>query len=144
MMVGACAVGAPGVLIGPRQAEFGWDVADISAAFAVRLALFGLVGAFAAVLINHFGVRRIALGALGLIGIGVLGSFAMTGLWQLFLLWGLVVGTGTGLTAMVLGATVATRWFVARRGLVMGLLTASLAGGQLLFLPAFDRKSPRL
>src|SRR3546814_7283808 len=82
-------------------------------------------------LINHFGVRRIALVALGLIGIGVLGSFAMTGLWQLFLLWGLVVGTGTGLTAMVLGATVATRWFVARRGLVMGLLTASLAGGQL-------------
>src|SRR3546814_16097361 len=96
MMVGACAVGAPGVLIGPLQAEFGWDVADISAAFAVRLALFGLVGPFAAVLINHFGVRRIALVALGLIGIGGLGSFAMTGLWQLFLPWGLVVGTGTG------------------------------------------------
>src|SRR3546814_11364928 len=75
MMVGACAVGAPGVLIGPLQAEFGWDVADISAAFAVRLALFGLVGPFAAVLINHFGVRRIALVALGLIGVGVLGSF---------------------------------------------------------------------
>lgn len=137
MMVGACAVGAPGVLIGPLQAEFGWDVADISAAFAVRLALFGLVGPFAAMFINHFGVRRISLVALVLVGVGVVGSLAMTGLWQLFLLWGVVVGIGTGLTAMVLGATVATRWFVARRGLVMGLLTASLAGGQLIFLPAF-------
>src|SRR3546814_19403614 len=66
----------------------------------------------------------------------------MTGLWSLFLRWGLFVGTGTGLTAMVLGATVPTRWFVARRGLVMGLLTASLAGGQLLFLPAFPALSP--
>jgi len=99
MMVGACAVEAPGVLIGPLQAEFGWDLADISAAFAVRLALFGLVGPFAAVFINHFGVRCISLVALGLVGIGVAGSFAMTSLWQLFLLWGIVVGIGTGLTA---------------------------------------------
>lgn len=137
MMVGACAVGAPGVLIGPLQSEFGWDIADISAAFAVRLALFGLVGPFAAVLLNHFGVSRIAMVALALIGIGVIGSFAMTSLWQLFLLWGIVVGIGTGLTAMVLGATVATRWFVSRRGLVTGLLTASIAAGQLVFLPAF-------
>lgn len=137
MMVGASAVGAPGALIGPLQAEFGWDIADISAAFAVRLALFGLVGPFAAVFLNRFGVRAVATVALVLIGIGVIGSFAMTSLWQLFLLWGVVVGLGTGLTAMVMGATVATRWFVARRGLVMGLLTASVAAGQLVFLPAF-------
>ncbi|MEO4002058.1 MFS transporter [Mesorhizobium sp. CAU 1732] len=137
MMVGACAVGAPGVLIGPLQSEFGWDIADISAAFAVRLALFGLVGPFAAVLLIQFGVGRVAMVAMTLIGFGVIGSLFMTSLVELFLLWGVVVGLGTGLTAMVLGATVATRWFVARRGMVTGLLTASLAAGQLLFLPAF-------
>lgn len=137
MMVGACAVGAPGVLIGPLQAEFGWDLAEISAAFAVRLALFGLVGPFAAVFLNRFGIRRVAMVALVLIGAGVIGSLGMSRVWQLFLLWGVVVGLGTGLTAMVLGATVATRWFVARRGLVTGLLTASVAAGQLVFLPAF-------
>ncbi|KAE9709889.1 MFS transporter, partial [Escherichia coli] len=70
-----------------------------------------------------------------LIGAGIFGSFAMTELWQLTLLWGVVVGFGTGLTAMVLGATVATRWFATRRGLVVGLLTASTATGQLVFLP---------
>lgn len=137
MMVGACAVGAPGVLIVPLQQEFGWDLGQISAAFALRLALFGLVGPFAAVLLNRFGIRRVSLVALALIALGVIGSLGMTRVWQLFVLWGAVIGFGTGLTAMVLGATVATRWFDARRGLVMGLLTASLAAGQLVFLPAF-------
>ncbi|NYZ16425.1 MFS transporter [Azospirillum sp. RWY-5-1] len=135
MLVTAGAVGTPGVLIGPLQQEFGWSTSEISSAFAVRLVLFGLLGPFAAAFMNRFGVRPVAATALALIGAGVLGSFAMTTLWQLFLLWGVVVGFGTGLTAMVLGATVATRWFSARRGLVVGLLTASTATGQLVFLP---------
>ena len=59
----------------------------------------------------------------------------MTAPWQLVLLWGVVVGTGTGMTALVLGATVVNRWFAEQRGLVMGMLTASTATGQLLFLP---------
>lgn len=135
MLVTAGAVGAPGVLIDPLRAEFGWATADISSAFAIRLVLFGLMGPFAAAFLNRFGLRRVTAVALSLIAAGVLGSVFMTELWQLLLLWGLVVGIGTGLTAMVLGATVATRWFVARRGLVMGLLTASTATGQLVFLP---------
>ncbi|MGQ4274523.1 MFS transporter [Terrihabitans sp. B22-R8] len=136
MLVTAGAVGAPGVLIVPLQEEFGWANADISSALAVRLVLFGLMGPFAAAFMNRFGIRRVASVALILIASGVLGSFFMTRLWHLFLLWGVVVGFGTGLTAMVLGATVATRWFAQRRGLVMGGLTASTATGQLVFLPA--------
>ncbi|MCR6727658.1 MFS transporter [Agrobacterium fabrum] len=137
MMVGASAVGAPGVLIGPLQKEFGWSVADISAAFAIRFLLFGAVGPFAAAFLSRFGVKRVSAFALLLIAAGVVGSFTMTTLTELFLLWGVVVGLGTGFTAMVLGATVATRWFVAKRGLVVGLLSASVATGQVLFLPAF-------
>ncbi|WGD32228.1 MFS transporter [Ancylobacter sp. WKF20] len=135
MLVTAGAVGAPGVLMGPLSAEFGWDTADISSGFALRLVLFGLMGPFAAAFMNRFGLRRVATVALSLIAAGVLGSFYMSKLWHLFLLWGLVVGFGTGLTALVLGATVATRWFTQRRGLVIGLLTASTATGQLVFLP---------
>lgn len=137
MMVGASAVGAPGVLIGPLQREFGWSVAEISAAFAIRFLLFGAVGPFAAAFLGRFGVKRVSVFALLLIAAGVIGSLTMTTLTELFLLWGVVVGLGTGLTAMVLGATVATRWFVAKRGLVVGLLSASVATGQVLFLPAF-------
>ncbi|KYO49392.1 MFS transporter [Tistrella mobilis] len=135
MLVAAGAVGAPGVLLLPLQRDFGWQTSEISGAMAVRLLLFGLMGPFAAALINRFGVRRMVLASLSTVGGGLALSLAMTELWQLILLWGVVVGIGTGMIAMVLGATVATRWFVKRRGLVIGLLTASTATGQLVFMP---------
>ena len=135
MLVMAGAVGAPGVFIKPLESEFGWDTAEISSALAVRFALFGLVGPFAAAFMNHFGVRKVVLTALTLVASGMILSLFMTQFWQLVVLWGLVVGLGTGLTAMVLGATVATRWFSQRRGMAMGLLSASSATGQLVFMP---------
>jgi sugar phosphate permease len=94
-----------------------------------------LFGPFAAAFMNRFGVRSVIICAITLISTGLLASLVMTQLWQLIVLWGVVVGVGTGLTAMVLAATVATRWFNHRRGLVMGMLGASSATGQLVFLP---------
>lgn len=135
MLVTAGAVGAPGVFIGPLEREFGWRTDEISSAIAIRFALFGLMGPFAATFMNQFGVRRVVLVALGIIVFGLGASLFMGEVWQLVLLWGVVVGIGTGLMAIVLGATVAMRWFSGRRGLVLGLLTASSASGQLVFLP---------
>jgi len=135
MLVMAGAMGAPGVFIVPLQQEFGWSSAQISSALAVRFALYGLMGPFAAAFMNHFGLRRVVLVALAVVLGGLLGSMFMNRFWQLVLLWGVVVGVGTGLTAIVLGATVATRWFSKRRGLVVGLLSASTATGQLVFMP---------
>jgi MFS family permease len=144
MLVTAGAMGAPGVLIVPLEREFGWDNAQISAALALRLLLFGLFGPFAAAFMNRFGLRRVMISALALIAAGLIASLAMTQVWQLVLLWGLVVGVGSGLTAVVLGATVATRWFTKSRGLVIGLLTASSATGQLVFLPLIAQLTDRL
>jgi len=135
MLATAGAMGSAGVLIGPLEKEFGWTTAEISSALAIRLIFFGLLGPFAAAFMNRFGIRAVATTALAMIGGGVLLSFRMTELWQLMLIWGLVIGVGTGMTALVLGATIATRWFDKRRGLVVGLMTASNATGQLVFLP---------
>jgi MFS family permease len=135
MLVTAGAMGAPGVLIVPLEREFGWDTAQISSAVALRLLLFGLFGPFAAAFMNRYGLRRVMVASAALTAGGLLASLAMTQVWQLILLWGVVVGIGTGLAAVVLAATVATRWFAQRRGLVVGLLTASSATGQLVFLP---------
>ena len=135
-LVSAGAVGAPGVFIVPLQKEFGWSAAEISSALSIRFILFGLMAPFAAALMNRFGLRNVSLSALLIVVTSLVISLAMTKVWQLMLLWGVMVGIGTGMTALVLGATIATRWFVARRGLVIGIMTASVATGQLVFLPA--------
>ena len=134
-LVSAAAVGAPGVFIVPLQKEFGWSTAEISSAMSIRFVLFGLMAPFAAALMNRYGLRHITLIALLVVVVSLLLSLGMTQLWQLVALWGVAVGIGTGMTALVLGATVATRWFNERRGLVIGILTASAATGQLIFLP---------
>ncbi|HYE84957.1 MAG TPA: MFS transporter [Vicinamibacterales bacterium] len=124
----------PGLFMVPLESEFGWSRATISAAVAVNIALFGLIGPFAASVMDRWGLRRVVLGALALMASAVALSTQMSAEWQFFLLWGVVVGAGTGVTAMVLAAVIATRWFDARRGLVMGLLSAANATGQLIFL----------
>jgi sugar phosphate permease len=129
--------GSPGVLVVPLETEFGWSRATISFAIGINIFLYGLSGPFAAALMERFGLRRTMLAGLAAIGIGVLLTPGMDQTWQLVLLWGVIVGAGTGMIANVLAATVAVRWFVARRGLVTGVLTAAAAGGQLLFLPLF-------
>ena len=134
-LISAGAVGAPGVFIVPLQKEFGWSTAQISSALSIRFVLFGLMAPFAAALLNRYGLRNVTLAALLTVVSALVVSLAMTQVWQLMLLWGVVVGIGTGMTALVLGATVAARWFAARRGLVIGILTASAATGQLVFLP---------
>lgn len=125
----------PGVMVEPLHAEFGWSIGAISFALSVNLALFGLTAPFAAALMERFGVRRVVSGALVLVAVGSALTLFMTSVWQLVLLWGVVVGLGTGSMAMALVATVVGRWFVARRGLVSGVLTAATATGQLIFLP---------
>lgn len=125
----------PGVLIVPLEHEFGWSRTVVPAAVSISLLLYGLSGPFASALMDRFGVRRIMLFSLAFVAAGVGLTTVMRNSWQLDLLWGLIVGTGTGSMAMTLGAYVATRWFTERRGLVMGLFSASSATGQLVFLP---------
>src|ERR1700685_3297303 len=138
-IVTAAAMSTPGVLIVPLQQEFGWNTEQISSALALRLMLFGLFGPFAAAFMNRYGVRAVVVSAVILISAGYLASLVMTQVWRRVLVWAIVVGAGTGLTAMVLAVTVATRWFNARRGLVMGVFAASNATGQLVFLPLIAR-----
>ncbi|NUS95065.1 MAG: MFS transporter [Nocardia sp.] len=125
----------PSVMMTPLHHEFGWSHATIGAAMSVNMVLFGVTAPFAAALMDRFGVRPILTGALVLIAAGTGVGTVMTASWHLVLLWGVLVGLGTGAISMGFVATVSTRWFVARRGLVTGVLTAASATGQLVFLP---------
>ena len=135
LLAGAGIRATPSVLIVPLEEEFGWSRSTISLAISVNIFLYGLMGPFAGGLMQRLGIRRTTIGALTLLATGVALATQVTRPWQLVLVWGVVVGAGSGMVALVLGATVVNRWFASRRGLAMGLLTASTATGQLVFLP---------
>jgi MFS family permease len=142
-----CAAGVrsmPGVLIEPLHAEFGWSLGTISLAMSINLVLFGLTAPFAAALMERLGVRSVVTGALLLVASGCGLSVFVTAPWQLVLCWGVIIGTGTGSMALALVATVVGRWFVSRRGLVSGVLTAASATGQLIFLPTIAALAERV
>ena len=124
----------------PLSKEFGWTTDQLSSVFAVRFALFGLMGPFAAVLMERYGLRAVMCVGLALVGSGMALVTLASQLWQLFIVWSLMLGIGTGLTALVLGAMVANRWFTSNRGLVVGLFAASTATGP---IPAVPPTTPR-
>ena len=129
---------APSVLIVPLEDSFGWSRSQISLAISVNILLYGLTAPFAAALMERFTVRKVVMSALAAVSLGAFGTIFMNSPWQLVLLWGVIVGVGTGSMALVFAATIASRWFHARRGLVTGALTAAAATGQLVFLPALS------
>ena len=129
---------APSVLIIPLQDAFGWSRDSISLAVSVNVLLFGLTAPFAAALMERFGIRKVVMCAETVVGLGALATIFIQKPWHLVFLWGVIVGIGTGAMALVFAATVANRWFVKRKGLVIGGLTAASATGQLIFLPGLS------
>ena len=130
---------APSVLILPLEKDFGWQRDVISLAVAINVLLYGLTAPFAAALMERFTVRKVVMAALATVGTGALLTIWMNQSWHLMLLWGVIVGVGTGSMALVFAATIANRWFVKKRGLVIGILTAASASGQLVFLPGLSK-----
>lgn len=131
------------VMLDPLQEQFGWSKGQIGVAMSINLVLYGLVGPYAAALMARYGIRKVLLCALTAVCLGAFGASRVNHLWQLYLTWGVVVGGGAGFIASTLSSTVATRWFVARRGLVSGIMTAGMGSGQLLALPLLTSLSER-
>jgi MFS family permease len=134
---------APGVMIIPLERAFGWNVATISGAVSLNIILMGATGPFLTGLIDVVGLKRTIIGCMIVLVAGTGLSNFMTSPWQLFLTWGLMVGIGSGASAVGMAAAVANRWFARRNGLAMGLLTAANAAGQLIFLPVLAMLAER-
>ncbi|WP_059047212.1 MFS transporter [Paenibacillus rubinfantis] len=139
LLVSAGIRSLPSVLLLPFQDEFGWSRGSISSVISIGIFLYGLVGPFSASLLLRFGFRKVLICSLSVLGLSLALTPFIHALWQFELLWGLVSGLATGMMANVLGVTVSNQWFVKRKGLIIGLLTASAATGQLLFLPLFAK-----
>ncbi|MFN8704541.1 MAG: MFS transporter [Rhodospirillales bacterium] len=138
LLAGAGIRATPGILILPLEQEFGWSRATISFAVSLNLLLYGLIAPFAVAIMERYGVRRCILIALLVLACAIASTALMEHVWQLIVVWGVLVGTGAGFLATVLAATVASRWFTAKRGLVIGIFSGAAATGQLVFLPAMS------
>jgi sugar phosphate permease len=134
-LVSTATMSIPGVLLVPMSEDLGWSLAEISGPLGLRFALFGLVAPFAGALVVRYGPRMIVAVATVLLVIGLAMAMGTTTRWELWLSLGVLCGVAPGLTGLVLPATIASRWFTARRGLVIGLLGGGTAAGQLIFLP---------
>ncbi|MBT2185852.1 MFS transporter [Sphingobium nicotianae] len=135
LLISAGLRATPGVLMVPLTLNFGWSRASISAAAAIGILLYGLVGPFAAAFMRSYGIRRTMIGGLVLMSASTFASLWMSQPWHYVLTWGLLAGVGSGSVAMVLGSAIVNRWFATRQGLMMGLMSASTATGALIFLP---------
>lgn len=136
IIVAAVIRSTSGVFMVPFEEEFGWERSTISLAFAVNLVLYGFSGPFVAAFMERYGVRKVMIAAMLFLAGGIGLTTVMSAPWQLFLLWGIIIGMGSGVFLSVLSAHVANHWFVKNRGLAIGILHASTATGQLLFLPS--------
>uniref|UniRef100_UPI0035B520B4 MFS transporter n=1 Tax=Peribacillus tepidiphilus TaxID=2652445 RepID=UPI0035B520B4 len=143
LLTGAGIRSTPSVLMVPLEGEFGWSRSVMSLTLGINLVLYGLIGPFAAALMNKYGVRKIISSAFLLLAIGIFLTIFITSPWQMHIFWGVFVGVGSGCT-VVLSTIVANKWFVKRRGLVVGILTASGATGQLIFLPFLSHAIDRI
>jgi MFS family permease len=100
-LAAAGARATPGVMLLPLGNEFQWSRATVSSILSINIFLYGLIGPFAAALYQRFGLRRTMVAAMLLLGGGFALSTVATRYWQFVVLWGFVVGAGSGLAATV-------------------------------------------
>ncbi|MEA0565607.1 MFS transporter [Lysinibacillus irui] len=135
IIVAGITLSSSGVFINPLEKEFQWERSTIALAFAISLFLYGISGPFMAALLEVIGLKKMMLSAMATLIVGITLTFLMNQSWQLIVIWGGIIGLGASLFLTVLSPYVANHWFVKRRGLAVGILTASTATGQLILLP---------
>lgn len=124
-----------GVFIKPIEAEFGWTRQQLSGAAALSLFVLGAVGPAVGWLADIWGPRRVMLLAAATLGVGTILASFVAHLWQLYASAGVLMAVGAGGLSMATISTIAARWFVARRGLILGILGGAMSAGQMLVVP---------
>jgi MFS family permease len=116
-------------------AEFRWTRAESSIAYSVGQVVGGVSSPLVGGMVDRLGARRMVLLGGCLLALGLLGSAFATSLWQIVLLYGVVMTLGANCISMVVFAPLISRLFVARRGMAMSMLQSANGFGRAISAP---------
>jgi len=116
-------------------AEFRWSRGESSIAYSVGQVVGGISSPLVGGLVDRFGTRRMVLLGGCLLTLGLLGSAFATSLWQVVVLYGVVMTLGANCISMVVFAPLISRLFVARRGMAMSMLQSANGFGRAISVP---------
>ncbi len=125
----------PQLLIIPLTESFNWRISDVTTSIAIMYVILASIAPFGGGLMLRLGLAKVVIISVSFAVIGLITIVLSFKTWHLFFNIGICLGISSGILGLGLNATVATRWFVKKRGLVVGILTGGFAAGQLIFLP---------
>jgi MFS family permease len=125
---------ALGVFLKPMTESMGWTRGAFSTVALMNWIAMGLGSFFWGALSDRLGTRGVALAGGALLGLGLVLSSRVQTLWQFYLTFGFMVGFAVGAFYAPLTST-ATKWFTARRGLAVALVSSGIGVGILVIAP---------
>ncbi len=120
-----------GIFIVPLTTEFNWDRGALTGAFTMKTLVSAIIGVLAGRLSDKYGPRILVTISSLLLGIGFFLMSQVNSLWQVYLIWGLLMGIGGGFCYIPIASTI-PKWFVKNKGLAMGLTSSGLGAGGLI------------
>ena len=133
--VGTGTIFSLAVFLRPLEEEFGWTRSLISGVAFVNWVIFGVGSLVAGILSDRIGARRVVGAGSGLLGAALLVSSQIRSAGQLYVAFGILGALGASAFYVPLSAT-ATRWFAARRGLAMGIISSGMGLGIFVVPPS--------
>ena len=119
----------------PLSKQFHWTIPQVTLTFTIAIFVLGFASFFGGLWLKRVGPRVVAMTGGALYGLGVfLASFSDTGLWWLYLSYGLIGGIGLGL-GYIVPVAVLLKWFPDKRGLMTGVAVGGFGAGALVTAP---------
>jgi MFS family permease len=124
-----------GPFLKPVVAELGTDRAAYSLVVSLSLLLYGVFMPFVGRLVERWGARPIAVLGILVLAASLGGTALVTTLWQMALVYGVLVALGLSATGHVVGSAIVSRWFIRRRATALSVLGAASMAGMSLLVP---------
>jgi len=128
-----------GVFFPAMLHEFHWSRTALSAALSLSMLVNAVFEPVAGTLVDRYGPRWLLSAGAVLVGVALMLISRISELWQLYLIYGVLVAIGVNGMGIVVNTTMVNNWFLQKRGTALGILAAGAGVGTLIFSPLAER-----